>query len=289
MTAQNNHPKMGNPASKPSPPGKTSSSWLKKASSSPWFLPVVFGAAGLLLWELGLWLINPDGFVLPRPSEIIAVLSKEDRGVDNTIFESIFEASRATGFIILSSLVVGVALGAAAALITTRFRATNEVITPLAVAINAIPIVALAPIFNNWLGLTSPRSNQAVVVLIVFLPVFINTARGLNTVDPNKIELMHSLASKPWTIILRVRIPSALPFFFTALKLVSSLCVVGAIVVEYFGGRQNSLGSKITTYAGFTQYDAAWAAVLAGSLIGIALYALVSIVERLATPWAHRS
>lgn len=287
-----------NPAdvSIPQTPGQQSPNGFKSAAAkavskaaSPWLLPLIFGVGGLLIWEFGLWATNPERFLLPRPSEIISVLSEDDRGVDNTIFESIFEASRTTGFIILSSLVAGVILGVAAALITTRFRATNEVITPLAVAMNATPIVALAPIFNNWLGLTSPRSNQAVVVLIVFFPVFINTARGLNTVDPNQIELMQSLASKPWTIIRRVRIPSALPFFFTALKLVSSLCVVAAIVAEYFGGSQSSLGSKIITYAGFTQYDAAWAAVLAGSIIGIVLYALASVAERLAMPWAHRS
>ena len=254
---------------------------FRSALTSPWFLPVAFGLAGLLVWELGLLVINPDGFVLPRPTEILAELQAN--------WDDIFQASRNTGFIIVSSLAGGVVLGVLAALIVTRFRSANEMITPLAVAVNAIPIVALAPIFNNWLGLTSPRSNQAVVVLLVFFPVFINTARGLTNVDPNQIELMKSLASKPWTIIRRVRIPSALPFFFTALKLVSSLCVVGAIVVEYFGGRQASLGSKITTYAGFTQYDAAWATVLAGSLIGIVLYALASLAERLAMPWAARA
>lgn len=270
---------------------RPSARWLNSGAlaTSPWFLPLVFGVLAIAIWELSLWAINPQGFVLPRPSEIFGVFFERDRGVDNTIFESIFEASLTTGFIILTSFVTGVALGVVAALITTRFRATNEVITPLAVAINAIPILAMAPIFNNWLGLTSPRSNQAVVVLVVFFPVFINTARGLNTVDPNQIELMRSLASKPWTIIRRVRIPSALPFFFTALKLVSSLCVVGAIVAEYFGGRQDSLGSRIVTYAGFTQYDAAWATVLAGSLIGVALYVLVSVAERLAVPWANRA
>ena len=254
---------------------------FRSALTSPWFLPVAFGLAGLLVWELGLLVINPDGFVLPRPTEILSELQAN--------WDDIFQASRNTGFIIVSSLAGGVVLGVLAALIVTRFRSANEMITPLAVAVNAIPIVALAPIFNNWLGLTSPRSNQAVVVLLVFFPVFINTARGLTNVDPNQIELMKSLASKPWTIIRRVRIPSALPFFFTALKLVSSLCVVGAIVVEYFGGRQDSLGSKITTYAGFTQYDAAWATVLAGSLIGIVLYALASLAERLAMPWAARA
>ena len=258
-----------------------------KLADSAWFWPLVFGIAGLLAWEFTLWATNPDSFVLPRPSEILAVLWENDRGTNHTIFRSVFTAARATGFIIVSSFAVGAILGALTALLAARFRAASEVITPLAVAINAMPIVATAPVFNNWLGLTSPRSNQAVVVLVVFFPVFINTVRGLNTADPNQLELLHSLAAKPWSIIRRVRLPSALPFFFTALKLASSLCVVAAIVVEYFGGNQDALGQQIIRYASFTQYDAAWATVLAGTLIGVALYVLVSLAERLATPWAR--
>ena len=150
-------------------------------------------------------------------------------------------------------------------------------------AINAIPIIALAPLFNNWLGITSPRSNQAVVVLLVFFPVFINTARGLSEVDDEQIELMQSYAASDWRIMRTVRIPNALPFFFTALRLVASLAVIAAIVVEYFGGRQDTLGNIITQNAQFTRYDVAWAAVLAGSIVGIALYFAALILERLVT------
>ena len=155
-------------------------------------------------------------------------------------------------------------LGAVAALVVIRFRTANETLTPLAVAVNAIPIIALAPLFNNWVGITSPRSNQAVVVLLVFFPVFINTARGLTEVDDEQIELMQSYAASDWRIMRTVRIPNALPFFFTALRVVASLAVIAAIVVEYFGGRQDTLGNIITQNAQFTRYDVAWAAVVAG-------------------------
>lgn len=246
---------------------------LATALTSAWFLPLVFGVAGLAVWEVILWWLDPAGFVLPRPSEIGVAFSEE--------WSIIRQATQNTGFVIYSSFLAGSIMGAVAALLVARFRPLGEALTPLAVAINTIPIVALAPIFNNWLGLTSNRSNQAVVILLVFFPVFINTTRGLLQVNPNHLDLMRSLASTPWRIIRKVSIPTALPFFFTALKLVSSLSVVGAIVVEYFGGPQTRLGNLITTNAGFTKYDVAWAAVLAGSLIGIALYALVAITERL--------
>ena len=237
--------------------------------------PVVAGIAILLIWQ-GL-LTAFDGFILPPPTEIVASL------FDN--FGEIWDAARNTGFIIVSGLVLGVAYGAIAALLVTRFRLANEMITPLAVAVNAIPIIALAPVFNAWFGLLSPRSNQAVVVILVFFPVFINTTRGLTQVEPSQIELMESYAARKWTITREVRIPNALPYFFTALKVASSLAVIAAIVAEYFGGRQDALGPLITQSAGLTRYDDAWAAVLAGTLIGMVLYALVVIAERLVMPW----
>ncbi|MYC68693.1 MAG: ABC transporter permease [Acidobacteriia bacterium] len=248
---------------------------VKFLRGGAWLPPTVFGAGALGLWELVLWATDPEGFVLPRPSEIAIALGEN--------ISEVWVASRVTGFIIGSGLAGGVVLGAVAALIVIRFRTANETLTPLAVAINAIPIIALAPLFNNWLGITSPRSNQAVVVLLVFFPVFINTARGLSEVDDEQIELMQSYAASDWRIMRTVRIPNALPFFFTALRLVASLAVIAAIVVEYFGGRQDTLGNIITQNAQFTRYDVAWAAVVAGSLVGIALYFAALILERLVT------
>ncbi len=248
---------------------------MKLLRGGSWLPPTVFGAGALGLWELVLWLTDSDGFVLPRPSEIALALGEN--------ISEVWMGARVTGFIILTGLGGGVVLGVVAALVVIRFRTANETLTPLAVAINAIPIIALAPLFNNWLGIISPRSNQAVVVLLVFFPVFINTARGLVEVDDEQVELMHSYAASDWRIMRTVRIPNALPFFFTALRLVASLAVIAAIVVEYFGGRQDTLGNIITQNAQFTRYDVAWAAVVAGSIVGIALYFAAVVVERLVT------
>lgn len=242
-----------------------------------WTSPVLAGLFILAVWEGLLFALDPQGFVLPPPSEIGGAF------IDN--FSDVFSAARVTGFVIVTGLVAGVVLAVIAALLVTRFRTASEIITPLAVAINAVPIIALAPIFNNWYGLTSPRSNQAIVLVLVFFPVFINTAKGLTQVERSQIELMESYAASPWTITREVRIPNALPFFFTSLKLASSLAVIAAIVAEYFGGRQDALGPIITQSAGLTRYDEAWAAVLAGSLIGAALYAIVVTLERVAMPW----
>ena len=242
-----------------------------------WLPPVVAALVIFGGWEALLAVVRPDGFVLPPPSEIASAVAEN--------FDAIVTATGVTGFIIVTGLLGGVVVGAAFALLVTAFRAANETLTPLAVAVNAVPIIALAPIFNAWFGILSPRSNQAVVVVLVFFPIFINTARGLTQVEPSQIELMESYGAKTWRIMREVRIPNAMPFFFTALKLATSLAVIAAIVAEYFGGRQDALGNLITGSAGLTRYDDAWAAVLAGSLVGIGLYALAVGIERLVMPW----
>jgi len=178
-----------------------------------------------------------------------------------------------------------VLLGIVWALLVSRFRLADETLTPLAISLNAIPIIALAPIFNAWFGLLSPVSNQSIVVILVFFPVFINTTKGLTEVDPTELELMRSYAASLWEVTRLVRIPNAMPFFFTSLKIASSLAVIGAIVAEYFGGRQDALGPLIVQNAGLTRYTEAWAAVLAGSVMGIVLYLMSGAFERASMPW----
>lgn len=242
-----------------------------------WWPPIVAGVVIFGGWELLLAIIQPDGFVLPAPSKIIGAFVGD--------FDRVWTGTKVTGFIIVTGLIAGVVAGAVGAILVTRYRTANQALTPLAVAINAIPIIALAPIFNAWFGLLSPRSNQAVVMVLVFFPIFINTAKGLTQIESAQVELMESYAASEWTILKEVRIPNALPYFFTALKVTTSLSVIAAIVAEYFGGRQDALGNIITNSAGLTRYDDAWAAVLAGTLIGLTLYGVVVLAERRLMPW----
>jgi NitT/TauT family transport system permease protein len=237
----------------------------------------VVGVGGLVVWELALRIIQPEGFVLPPPSEIVAAFFGN--------LSEIWAATKNTGYVVVTGLIVGVLLGVVWALLVSRFRLANETLTPLAISLNAIPIIALAPIFNAWFGLLSPVSNQSIVVILVFFPVFINTTKGLTEVDPTELELMRSYAASSWEVTKLVRIPNAMPFFFTSLKIASSLAVIGAIVAEYFGGRQDALGPLIVQNAGLTRYTEAWAAVLAGSVMGIMLYLMSGALERASMPW----
>ena len=239
--------------------------------------PVVVGVAGFGLWEGIVWGFGIREFLLPRPSSIM------DRLVEN--WPVLRHAGWETGRIAVSGLVAGVLAGVVLALVTTRFRTLNEGLTPLAIAVNATPIVALAPIFNAWFGITGTLSNQAVVVAIVFFPVFINTARGLTEVHPDELELMRSYAASEWAILREVRIPNALPFFANALRVVAPLSVIAAIVAEYFGGPQNRIGNIITSSAAFARYDVAWAAIAVASAVGLGLFAAALLLERVSMPW----
>ncbi len=239
--------------------------------------PLVTGALILGVWEALVAGLGIQEFVLPKPSSIVQAVGTEWEGLRTAGIE--------TGTIAVTGLILGVVGGLILALVVTRFGWLSDSLTPMAVAVNATPIIALAPIFNAWFGLTDDRSNQAVVVAVVFFPVFINTAKGLSSVDPDQIELMRSLAASERTILTRVRIPSAVPFFVTSLRLAAPLSVIAAIVAEYFGGPTNRLGPFITQNASFARYDNAWAAIVIASAIGLALFAVALLIERLAAPW----
>jgi NitT/TauT family transport system permease protein len=118
-----------------------------------------------------------------------------------------------------------------------------------------------------------------------FFPVFVNTLKGLTSVRPASIELMRSYAAGELEIFRRVRLPTALPYTFSALKVATVLAMIGAIVGDYFGGSQDALGIVIRRDAGIFAFEHAWAAIVVASLLGIAFYASVSLLERLAMGW----
>lgn len=250
---------------------------------------LVVGAVLFVIWEGVITLFRIDEFLLPKPSSIWSALEEgwSPAESDGLATAPLTEAGWNTGIVAISGLVTGVAAGGVLALVTTRFIRLGEALTPFAVAVNATPIVALAPIFNAWFGLTSMWSNIAVVVAVVFFPVFINTVKGLTEAHPDQLELMDSLGASELVTLRSVRIPNALPFFLTALRIAAPLSVIAAIVAEYFGGPTNRLGPVITQNASFARYDSAWAAIVVASALGLALFAIVVAAERLLMPWKH--
>lgn len=185
----------------------------------------------------------------------------------------------------LGGLAIGSTAGILMALATARWTTTREALLPFAIAANSMPIIAFAPIMNNWFGLDNPFSKMAVVAIMVFFPMMINTVRGLTLVDQRSLELMRSYAASPLEIVLKLRVPNALPYLFSGFKVAAALSMIGAIVGEYFGGPRIALGVFITQEAALFRFASAWAAIIIACILGIALYLLILLVERLAMPW----
>lgn len=183
----------------------------------------------------------------------------------------------------------GLAMGSGSALLvalfTVRFTLMREALLPFAIAANSMPIIAFAPIANNWFGIDNPFSKMAVVAVLVFFPVMINTVRGLTSIDPRSLELMRSYASSELETLFKLRIPIALPYVFNGFKVAAALSMIGAVVSEYFGGPRIALGVYITQEAALFRFASAWAAILVACLLGIGLYLLILLAERLAMPW----
>ena len=228
----------------------------------------MFGAAFLLVWELIVVLNDIKVFLLPAPSAIWSAL------LDN--FGNVWDAATVTGSNALVGLLLGVGLGIAMSFLLMRFRLLDELTAPLAVAVNAIPIIIVVPILNNMFSATSQVGRRLMVMLIVFFVVLINVAKGLRQVKSTHLELMRSYAASPWEILLKARVPNALPYLFTALKIVAPLSVITAFVAEYFGGSQNGLGFRITSNASTSKNDVMWAYVVGACALGLAFY-LISI------------
>ncbi len=231
--------------------------------------------------------VSPD-LLLPLEEGRIATFrlgSKQVLIVRGNNLMPIVQASWYTLKEALGGLLLGVLAGVLVALITARWTATREALLPFAIAANSMPIIAFAPILNNWFGIDNPFSKMAIVAIMVFFPMMINTVRGLVSVPPRSLELMRSYAASEFSILVKARIPNALPYFFNGLKVAGALAMIGAIVGEYFGGPRIALGVFITQEAALFRFASAWAAILIACTMGIVLYLLILLAERLAMPW----
>ena len=246
------------------------------------YLPAILVfVAAILLWEVLVTALGLRTFVLPRPTAIVSALIENW----NDPRFGLFASARATLFEAVGGLLIGTVAGVLVAFATSRWVTARGILLPLAVAANAIPIIAFAPLMNNWFGVLNPLSKMMMAAALVFFPVMANVTRGLVQVDAGQVELMRSLAASEWTILRKVRIPNALPYFFTALKLATTLSLIGAIVGEYFGGTSLVLGRIIVQSASALRFDVTWAAILLGAATGIVFYLAVVALERLFIPW----
>ena len=251
-----------------------------------YFPTVLIAISVILLWEFAVIVFDIQQFLLPKPSAIFAEFKSEfDLWLNPNRNSLLFEATGATFWEAIGGFVIGCGSGILVALITARWAIVSEATMPFAIAANSVPIIAFAPIMNNWFGLTNPASKMAIVAIIVFFPTMINTVRGLTMVEPRQLELMNSYAARPFKILFALRIPNALPYIFSALRVASALSLIGAVVSEFFGGPRATLGVYITQEASAFDFAKAWTAIMMASIIGISFYLVVLLAERWLMPW----
>jgi NitT/TauT family transport system permease protein len=260
-------------------PPASATGWLQRVW---YYLPAVVVFLGTIgVWELAVRNIDLRGLPLPAPTAIAAALG------DNWAAGRwpLAKAAGATLFEALGGLAIGTSLGVVVAFLTARFATAREVLLPLAVGASAVPIIAFAPLMNNWFGVLNPLSKMMIVAVLVFFPVVVNVTRGLTQVEPAALELLRSYAASEWTVLRVLRLPNALPYFFTALKIGTTLSLIGAIVGEYFGGSSEVLGRVVVQSASALRFDVTWAAIILAAVTGIVMYLATVGIERVVIPW----
>jgi NitT/TauT family transport system permease protein len=242
-----------------------------------WIPALIVFVLAIVVWSASISIFHIERFLLPKPTAIVSRFWTDREFLWTAGWYTFKEA--------LGGFVFGCGAAIVSALVLARFRSLGTALMPIAIAANAIPIIAFAPIFNAWFDPLAPTSKMAVAAVLCFFPVLVNTLRGLTSVRPAQVELMRSYAAGELQIFRRLRIPTALPFTFAALKVATVLAMIGAIVGEYFGGSQEALGIQIKNSAALFDFETAWAAILVASILGIAFYVAIALLERLALQW----
>jgi NitT/TauT family transport system permease protein len=242
-----------------------------------WIPAVLIFFLTLGVWQGAVKGFHVKRFLLPAPT---AIWTQFHDNLHTLWSEGWFTFQEAAG-----GFAIGCSAAIVLAMIVARWRPLGNALMPYAIAANAVPIIAFAPITNAWFNPLTKGSKMAVAAVLCFFPVFVNVVRGLTSVRPQQLELMRSYAVGELAIFRHVRIPTALPFLFTALKVASVLAMIGAIVGEYFGGSLDALGANIQQDAALFQFEKAWAEIVVACVFGLSFYLAVALAERFATRW----
>ncbi len=240
-------------------------------------IPVIFGITLLVLWEGITRGFNVPAVLLPAPSAIwVRITSSMD----------ILWADFTQTF--LKAVLVGYAIGCGSGFITAvivdRIPFLRRGLLPIGNLVAALPVIGIAPILVMWFGFDWP-SKAAVVVVMTFFPMLVNTVAGLAASGAMERDLMRTYASDYWQTLIKLRLPAAMPFIFNALKINSTLALIGAIVAEFFGTPIVGMGFRIQTEVGRMNIDMVWAVIFVAALAGSLSYGLLALLERAVTFW----
>jgi NitT/TauT family transport system permease protein len=240
-------------------------------------VPVIFGLTILILWEGLVRGLNVSPVILPPPSAVAV------RFADSLpILWGDFVQTAVKGA--LSGYLIGCAAAFATAIVIDRSPFLQRGLLPVGNFVAALPIVGIAPIMVMWFGFDW-QSKAAVVVVMVFFPMLVNTIAGLKASDAMQRDLMATYSASYTQTLLKLRLPAAMPFVFNGLKIASTLALIGAIVAEFFGSPTVGMGFRINASIGQLALDMIWAEIVVAAIAGSAFYGLVAMIEKRVTFW----
>ncbi|MEL6464330.1 MAG: ABC transporter permease [Pseudomonadota bacterium] len=240
-------------------------------------VPVIFGLTLLVIWEGLVRGFGVSPVILPAPSTVAQTFA-----ASTDILWIDFQQTVIKGA--LRGFAIGAIAAFAAAIAIDRSKFLTRGLLPIGNFVAALPIVGIAPIMVNWFGFDW-QSKAAVVVVMVFFPILVNTVQGLNEASAMQRDLMRTYAAGYWQTLFRLRLPAAMPFIFNGLKIATTLALIGAIVAEYFGSPTRGMGFRISTGVGSLSIDLVWAEIAVAALAGTALYGIVAWIEKRVTFW----
>ena len=242
-----------------------------------WLPPLLIVVAVLGVWEGYVHIFNVQQWLLPAPSVIAATIG-DDMGL----------LSRHT-LVTLEEVLVGFGLALAGGVVVASgialSRTAERAIYPFVIASQTIPIIAIAPLLLVWVGYgLAPKI--IVVALIAFFPIVVNTVDGMKSADPDVVNLMRTLGASRWQIFLKIQVPSSMPFLLSGTKIAIAVSVIGAVIGEWVGSSEGLGYLMIRSKPQFLT-ERVFAAIAILSAMGVGLFILVGVVEKLTIPWWH--
>jgi len=257
------------------------------------FVAVLAGLVGL--WEAYKWVwerfdiswpFEVNGRTLPHTYDIVGQLFEPAQRNGPLLISVLWDAARFTGKEAAAGFALGAMVGFTLGVALAQSKLLQRGFLPYVVGSQTIPILAIAPMVVVWLGAHGAEPWVSVAVIsayLTFFPVTINTLRGLLSTDPRALELMRSYAAGRWRTLWRLRVPTSLPYLFSALKIAAPASVVGAIIGELPSSIQDGLGGAIINFNQYyiTSPESLWATNLVAALLGIGFFLVVVVAERI--------
>jgi ABC-type nitrate/sulfonate/bicarbonate transport system permease component len=256
---------------------------MKKSTNTNGFivrhLPSITIILLIVIWETLTRLLNVPIYKLPGPSSIIKVFETNWRLILSHTYVTVFES--------MVGLLISIVVGLVFAFFMSRWKTVRRILYPLMVVSQTVPVIALAPLILMWFGF-GVLPKILIVVLVCFFPIAMNVTEGLVSADKDMIDLMKVMGASQYKIFKEVKLPSALPQFFSGLKIAATYSITGAVVGEWLGAK-SGIGIFMTRSIASHRADMLFAAVTVVVILSIGIFKIVEIAERIIIPWNKNS